>query len=94
MRHELDKRLDNGVPQPGLRGRDGRFFEDLKFVPDIPIAAEPAALTAGRDPQLKCGVEVLMKKIGRVRSAAGPCRAALDDFIRPLMLDQPGVSCQ
>jgi tricorn protease len=72
LRHELDKRLDYGVPQLGFRGRDGRFFENQEIVPDVPIAAEPAALTAGRDPQLERGVEVLMKQIGRVRSAAGP----------------------
>ncbi len=65
----LDRRLDWGVPQLGFKGRDGRFFENQEIVPDIPVGADPAAVAAGRDPQLERGVEVLLQQIGPVRSA-------------------------
>ena len=64
----LDRRLDYGVPQLGFKGRDGRFFENQEIVPDVPVAADPAALAAGRDPQLERGVEVLLQQIGPARS--------------------------
>ena len=63
----VDKRLDYGVPQLGFRGRDGRFFENQEIVPDVPLAAEPAALAAGRDPQLERTVEVVLQQIGAAR---------------------------
>lgn len=59
----LDRRLEYGVPQLGFKGRDGRFFENQEIVPDVPVAADPAALAAGRDPQLERGVEVLQQQI-------------------------------
>ncbi|HAY28282.1 MAG TPA: hypothetical protein DCY47_12490 [Candidatus Accumulibacter sp.] len=57
----LDRRLDCGMPQLGFKGRDGRFFENQEIVPDIAVAADPATVAAGRDPQLERGVEVLLQ---------------------------------
>jgi tricorn protease len=59
----LDRRLEYGVPQLGFKGRDGRFFENQEIVPDVPVAADPAALAAGRDPQLERGVDLLQQQI-------------------------------
>ena len=61
---QLDKRLDYGVPQLGFMGRDGRFFENQEIVPDVPVAADPSAVAAGRDPQLERSIEVLQQQIG------------------------------
>lgn len=67
--HQLDRRLVHGVPQLGFLGRDGRWFENQDIVPDVPVAADPALIAVGRDPQLERAVQVLLRKIGPAKGS-------------------------
>lgn len=67
--HQLDRRVVYGVPQLGFLARDGRWFENQDIVPEVPVAADPVSVAAGRDPQLERGVQVLLQQIGPARSA-------------------------
>ena len=67
--HQLDRRLVYGVPQLGFLGRDGRWFENQDIVPDVPVAADPAQIAVGRDPQLERAVQVLLHKIGPAKGS-------------------------
>jgi tricorn protease len=67
--HQLDKRLVYGVPQLGFLAGDGRWFENQEIVPEVPVAADPVSVAAGRDPQLERGVQVLLQQIGPARGA-------------------------
>jgi len=50
-------------------GRDGRWFENQDIVPDVPVAADPALIAVGRDPQLERAVQVLLQKIGPAKGS-------------------------
>lgn len=67
--HQLDRRLVYGVPQLGFMGDDGQWFENREIVPDVIVEADPAAVTAGRDPQLERAVQVLLQQIGPAKGA-------------------------
>lgn len=67
--HQLDRRVVYGVPQLGFMGDDGQWFENREIVPDVIVEADPAAVTAGRDPQLERAVQVLLQQIGPAKEA-------------------------
>lgn len=52
-----------GESVPGTGAAVWWEIENQEIVPDVPVAADPAALAAGRDPQLERGVEVLQQQI-------------------------------
>jgi len=67
--HQLDRRLVYGVPQLGFMGEDGRWFENQEIVPEVIVDADPASVTAGRDPMLERAVQEMLQQIGPARSA-------------------------
>ena len=54
-----------GIPQLGARDFKTGWFENQEIVPDLAVANDPAALAAGRDPQLEAAVRELLKKLPR-----------------------------
>ncbi|MGB7643976.1 MAG: S41 family peptidase [Pseudomonas fluorescens] len=61
---QLDQRVVYGVPQLGFMGEDGKWFENQEIVPEVVVEADPASVTAGRDPQLERAVQELLQQIG------------------------------
>jgi tricorn protease len=54
-----------GVPQLGARDFSTGWFENQETVPDVLVTNDPAAIAAGRDPQLEAAVRELLKKLPR-----------------------------
>ncbi len=54
-----------GIPQLGARDFKTGWLENQEIAPDIAVANDPAALAAGRDPQLEAAVRALLKKLPR-----------------------------
>ena len=54
-----------GIPQLGARDFKTGWFENQEIVPDVAVTNDPAALAAGRDPQLEAVVRELLKKLPR-----------------------------
>ena len=54
-----------GIPQLGARDFKTGWFENQEIVPDLAVANDPAALAAGRDPQLEAAVTALLRKLPR-----------------------------
>lgn len=54
-----------GVPQLGARDYKTGWFENREIAPDRLVRTDPAALAAGRDPQLEAAVAELLKRLPR-----------------------------
>lgn len=54
-----------GVPQLGARDNKTGWLENQEIAPDRLIRTDPAAIAAGRDPQLEAAVAELLKKLPR-----------------------------
>ncbi len=54
-----------GVPQLGARDFQTGWFENQETAPDLLVRDDPAAIAAGRDPQLEAAVAALLKKLPR-----------------------------
>lgn len=52
-----------GIPQLGAKDLKTGWFENSEIVPDVLISNDPAAIAAGRDPQLEAAVTALLKKL-------------------------------
>ncbi|AOS43645.1 hypothetical protein Verru16b_00697 [Lacunisphaera limnophila] len=52
-----------GVPQLGAKDNLSGWFENDEIVPDVLVTNDPAALAAGRDPQLEATVAALLQKL-------------------------------
>ena len=52
-----------GVPQLGAKDFKTGWFENQETTPDLLVADDPAALAAGRDPQLEAAIAALLRKI-------------------------------
>ncbi len=61
---QQDRRLVYGVPQLGIKGRDGRWLENQEVTPNIKIYNDPNSLAKGRDRQLEVGVRYLLRRLG------------------------------
>ncbi len=54
-----------GIPQLGAKDFKTGWFENQETVPDLLVYNDPAAIAAGRDPQLEAAVAALLKKLPR-----------------------------
>lgn len=54
-----------GIPQWGVKDRQGRFLENNQLEPDYLVPNDPESVSQGRDPQLEKAVEVLLTKVER-----------------------------
>lgn len=62
---QQDRRLTFGVPQLGIKGRDGRWLENQEVNPNILVYNDPNSVSAGRDRQIETAVRYLLRKLGR-----------------------------
>lgn len=60
-----DPTLVFGIPQVGIKDRNGKFLENQQLEPDHRVENDPASVALGRDKQLEKAVEVLMQKLRR-----------------------------
>lgn len=51
-----------GIPEVGMRDRQGRYLENLQLEPDHLVISQPADLLHGCDKQLEEAVSIMMKK--------------------------------
>ena len=58
----IDPTLYFGIPQVGMRARDGKLLENTQLEPDIQVRNLPEDVTAGRDRQLEAAVKHLLGK--------------------------------
>jgi C-terminal processing protease CtpA/Prc len=58
-----DPTLVFGIPQVGIKDRDGEFLENQQLEPDHLVENDPESVAKGRDKQLEKAVEVLMAKL-------------------------------
>lgn len=61
---QMDPSLVFGIPQVGVRDRQGRYGENLQLTPDYVIYNTPEEVAAGRDRQLETAVQVMLQKVG------------------------------
>lgn len=54
-----------GIPQLGAKDFKTGWFENRETVPDLLVANDPAAIAAGRDPQLEAAVAARLEKLPR-----------------------------
>lgn len=63
----VDPAMVFGIPVIGYRLADGSFLENQQLEPDVKVANDPAALTAGEDAQLRTAVETLLRQIDQTK---------------------------
>lgn len=59
----MNNSLKWGVPQLGAKDLKTGWFENQETVPDHLVSNDPAAIAAGRDPQLETAVATLLKQL-------------------------------
>ncbi|MEI7731036.1 MAG: S41 family peptidase [Verrucomicrobiota bacterium] len=57
-----DRTLYFGIPQVGVKDRDGHYLENQELQPDHQVNNDPESVAQGRDLQLEKAVEVMLKK--------------------------------
>jgi C-terminal processing protease CtpA/Prc len=60
-----DPTLFFGIPVVGIKNNDGKYLENLEFLPDFIVNNEPDIMVTGRDQQLEKAVEVLLEELGK-----------------------------
>ena len=58
---QQDPSLFFGIPELGLRGRDGNFLENHPIEPDVRVENDYQSVSVGEDKQLEKAVEVLLQ---------------------------------
>ena len=58
---QQDKTIYFGIPQVGVKDRQGRYLENQTLLPDFEVYNDPESASVGRDLQLEKAVEVLLK---------------------------------
>ena len=53
-----------GIPQVGVKGRDGVYLENTQLEPDHRVNLDPESAAAGRDTQIETAVEILLEQLG------------------------------
>ena len=61
---QQERRLVYGVPQLGIKGRNGRWLENQEVVPNMLVYNDPNSLAKGRDRQLEVAVRYLLRRLG------------------------------
>ena len=52
-----------GVPQLGAKDFKTGWFENQETTPELLVEEDPAAIAAGRDPQLEAAIAALLKRV-------------------------------
>ena len=52
-----------GIPQVGVKGRDGVYLENTQLEPDHRVNLDPQSAAAGRDTQIERAVEILLRQL-------------------------------
>ena len=58
---QQDPSLFFGIPELGLRGKDGNFLENHPIEPDVKVENDYQSVATGEDKQLEKAVEVLLQ---------------------------------
>ena len=61
---QQDRRLVYGVPQLGIKGRNGKWLENQEVVPNILVYNNPNSVAKSRDRQLEVAVGYLLRRLG------------------------------
>lgn len=59
----IDPTLYFGIPQVGMKTRDGEYLENKQLEPDVLVINDPQSMAAGQDKQLEKAVEVLISEL-------------------------------
>jgi Tol biopolymer transport system component/C-terminal processing protease CtpA/Prc len=58
---QMDKTIYFGIPQVGIKDRQGKYLENQQLEPDHRVNNDPESVAKGKDLQLEKAVEVLLK---------------------------------
>ncbi len=58
---QMDKSIYFGIPQVGIKDRQGKYLENQQLEPDHSVSNDPESVAKGKDLQLEKAVEVLLK---------------------------------
>ena len=58
---QMDKTIYFGIPQVGIKDRQGKYLENQQLEPDHLVNNDPESVAKGKDLQLEKAVEVLLK---------------------------------
>jgi tricorn protease len=78
--------MDGGVitaPDIAIFTEDGWVVENVGVAPDIDVEQDPAAMAAGKDPQLDRAIEVVMAELAKSPPIQPPARPPYPVRVRP-----------
>jgi tricorn protease len=78
--------MDGGVitaPDIAIFTEDGWVVENVGVAPDIDVEQDPAAVAAGKDPQLDRAIEVVMAELAKSPPTQPPARPSYPIRVRP-----------
>lgn len=61
----IDPTLYFGIPQVGMKTRDGEYLENKQLEPDVLVINDPESMAKGEDKQLVKAVEVLIEQLDK-----------------------------
>jgi C-terminal processing protease CtpA/Prc len=59
----IDSSLYFGIPQVGMKTREGEYLENKQLEPDVLVINDPESMAKGEDKQLVKAVEVLIEQL-------------------------------
>jgi C-terminal processing protease CtpA/Prc len=62
---QIDPSIVFGIPQIGVKDRNGKYLENQQLEPDIKISIKPEEAESGIDSQLKAAVDKLLNQLGK-----------------------------
>ncbi|MCG8475119.1 MAG: S41 family peptidase [Cytophagales bacterium] len=60
---QIDRSLYFGIPQVGIKDREGNFYENNQLEPDIRVFNDPESVAKGQDKQLERAVQEMLKEV-------------------------------
>ena len=60
---QIDPTLVFGIPQVGVKDRQGNYLENQQLEPDVEVYNTPEAQLSGEDTQLKTAVEIMLQTV-------------------------------
>ncbi len=60
---QVDPSLVFGIPQMGVKDKNGKYLENQQLYPDIQVSIKPEEAATGTDTQIKAAVEELLKQL-------------------------------
>ncbi|MGL5683736.1 MAG: S41 family peptidase [Marinifilaceae bacterium] len=61
--NQIDQSIVFGIPQLGIKDKDGNYLENLQLEPDVKVYNTPNETVKGNDPQLEATVKLLLEEI-------------------------------